>query len=65
MGWSYERGAGLNRGSLLQIRKSVRTPVPRLLVAGHWAWSPGGSPMAILTGGWPLNRRCRTRDAER
>ncbi len=50
MGWSYDRSRTLARGSFLQIRSSVQTPVPRLLVAGHWAFSPGGSPTAVLTG---------------
>lgn len=49
MGWAWEKGAGLQRGSFLQMRGSVHTPVPGLLVAGHWAWSPGGSPIAALT----------------
>jgi hypothetical protein len=26
------------------------TPIPHLLTAGHWAFSPGGSPTAVLTG---------------
>lgn len=50
MGWSYRRGRGLPSGNFLQMRRSVLTPVPRLLVAGHWAFSPGGSPTAVLTG---------------
>jgi len=49
MGWSYQPGRGLPRGNFLQMRSSVLTPVPRLLVAGHWAFSPGGSPVAVLT----------------
>ena len=50
MGWSYHRGRGLPRGNFLRMRGSVLTPVPRLLTAGHWAFSPGGSPVAVLTG---------------
>jgi len=49
MGWAWEKGAGLKRGSFLRIKQSVQTPVPGLLVAGHWAWSPGGSPIAVIT----------------
>lgn len=50
MGWSYRRGRGLTRGSLLRMREIVLTPVPGLLTAGHWSFSPGGSPIAALTG---------------
>jgi hypothetical protein len=50
MGWSYRRRRGPPRGDFLQMRHSVLTPVPRLLIAGHWSFSPGGSPVAVLTG---------------
>ena len=50
MGWSYHRQRTLRRGNFLQMRSSVLTPVPRLLTAGHWSFSPGGSPVAVLTG---------------
>lgn len=50
MGWSYRRGRGLPRGNFLQMRRAALTPVPRLLTAGHWAFAPGGSPTAALTG---------------
>lgn len=50
MGWSYHRRRTLNRGNILQMRSSVLTPIPRLLTAGHWSFSPGGSPVAVLTG---------------
>lgn len=50
MGWSWERDRTLRRSRFLQVRSSVRTPVPRLLVAGQWAMSPAGVPTAALTG---------------
>ncbi len=50
MGWSYHRKYTLPRGQFWQMRSSVRTPVPRLLTAGHWSFSPGGSPVVVLTG---------------
>jgi phytoene dehydrogenase-like protein len=50
MGWSWERERALRRGRFLQVRSSVRTPVPRLLVAGQWAMTPAGVPTAALTG---------------
>jgi phytoene dehydrogenase-like protein len=50
MGWSYNRTRTFNRVSLLQIRSTVLTPIPNLLTAGHWSFTPGGSPIAVLTG---------------
>jgi hypothetical protein len=50
VGWSYDRAVTWSRGSILQIARSVRTPIANLLMAGHWAFSPGGSPVAVLTG---------------
>jgi phytoene dehydrogenase-like protein len=50
VGWSYDRNTTWPRGSILQIAKSVRTPIANLLIAGHWAFTPGGSPVAVLTG---------------
>ena len=50
MGWSYHRGEAFSRGSFLQMNSSVYTPISRLLTAGHWTYSPGGSPVAVLTG---------------
>lgn len=50
MGWSYHSGRGLKRGSILKMRQTVLMPIPHLLSAGHWSFSPGGSPVAMLTG---------------
>lgn len=50
MGWSYHRQHTLPRGQFYQMRSSVLTPISHLLTAGHWAFSPGGSPVAVLTG---------------
>lgn len=50
MGWSYDRRETWDRGGFMQIRKALQTPIPDLLLAGHWAFSPGGSPTAVLTG---------------
>lgn len=50
MGWSYDRRKAFRRIGVLRVRRAVLTPVPNLLMAGHWAFSPGGSPVAVLTG---------------
>jgi len=49
VGWSYEKAVPVvNR--LLKISSSVKTPIPKVLQAGQWAYSPAGIPIAILTG---------------
>ncbi|GAB4370319.1 MAG: hypothetical protein Kow009_06830 [Spirochaetales bacterium] len=49
VGWSFEREIPVVH-SMLKVRKSVLTPIPRILQAGQWTYSPSGVPMAILTG---------------
>jgi len=39
----------VDRGSFWQMPRATSTPVPGLSMAGHWSFSPGGSPVAILT----------------
>ena len=50
MGWSYHKERTFSRGNFLQMKSSVFTTIPGLLTAGHWTYSPGGSPVAVLTG---------------
>jgi uncharacterized protein with NAD-binding domain and iron-sulfur cluster len=33
-----------------QNKLSPRTPIRNLLLAGHWAFNPGGVPAAFMTG---------------
>ena len=61
MGWSYDPKKGFDRGGFLQMPKSVLTPIPRLLMAGQWAFSPGGSPTAVLTGRLAADRILKDR----
>ena len=49
VGWSYEQPAPV-ANSLLKIYGSVKTPIPKVLQAGQWTYSPAGIPIAILTG---------------
>jgi phytoene dehydrogenase-like protein len=48
-GWSYEQSVPVV-SNLIKIPKSVKTPIPNVLQAGQWAYSPAGIPTAILTG---------------
>jgi phytoene dehydrogenase-like protein len=49
VGWSNEAAVPAV-SDLRKIASSVRTPIPRVLQAGQWAYSPAGIPTAILTG---------------
>jgi len=48
-GWSFETQIPV-KNTLTEIPKSVLTPVPGVLKAGQWAYSPSGVPIAMLTG---------------
>jgi len=48
-GWSFEEPVPVvNR--IQKGASSVRTPIPHVLQAGQWAYSPAGVPMSVLTG---------------
>jgi phytoene dehydrogenase-like protein len=48
-GWSFETDVPVIN-KLQDIPNSVLTPIPGVLQAGQWAYSPSGVPIAMLTG---------------
>jgi len=48
-GWSFETDVPVVN-QLKDIPKSALTPIPGVLQAGQWAYSPAGVPIAMLTG---------------
>ena len=48
-GWSFETDVPVEN-RLKDLPKSVITPIPGVLQAGQWAYSPSGVPIAMLTG---------------
>ncbi len=48
-GWTYERPVPVV-DRLIQMPRSIKTPIPDILQVGQWAYSPAGIPTAILTG---------------
>lgn len=48
-GWSFEGDVPVVN-KLTDIPKSVLTPIPNILQAGQWAYSPAGVPIAMMTG---------------
>jgi phytoene dehydrogenase-like protein len=50
VGWAFD-GAHMPAVHQMQrVARSVLTPIPGVYQAGQWAYSPGGVPMAFLTG---------------
>jgi len=54
-GWSFESPVPVEN-KLIKIARSVTTPIPKVLKAGQWAYSPSGVPIAIFTG-WHAAQR--------
>ena len=48
-GWSFESEVPVVN-KLKDIPKSVLTPIPGILQAGQWSFSPAGVPIAMITG---------------
>ena len=49
-GWSFTQGEVPAISRMAQIAKSVKTPMPDVVQAGQWAYSPSGLPISMLTG---------------
>lgn len=49
VGWSYELPVPVIN-SFSKMPKAIMTPIPNVLQAGQWAYSPAGIPTVILTG---------------
>jgi hypothetical protein len=61
VGWAFD-GAHMPAVNQMQrVARSVLTPMPGVLQAGQWAYSPGGVPMAFLTGKLAANRALKGR----
>ena len=48
VGWSFEEAVPL-KGSMLNMKDSVKTALPDVIKAGQWSASPAGIPTCILT----------------
>ncbi len=49
-GWAFTNRPVPAVNSLPRIARSIDTPIPDVLQAGQWAFSPSGLPTSILTG---------------
>lgn len=49
-GWAFTNDVIPSVSKTTEINKSCLTPIPNVLVAGQWTFSPAGLPVSILTG---------------
>jgi phytoene dehydrogenase-like protein len=49
-GWAFSNNPMPAENRLLKILKAVQNPVPGVLQAGQWTFSPSGLPISVLTG---------------
>ena len=49
-GWAYTNHPMPAEYRLQKIFSSTETPIPNVVQAGHWTYSPSGMPISVLTG---------------
>ena len=49
-GWSFTNSSVPAVNRMSKVAKSVLTPIPNVLQAGQWVFSPSGLPISIMTG---------------
>ena len=50
VGWAYPNRPMPAESRLPKILNAIKTPIPDVLQAGQWTYSPAGLPVSILTG---------------
>ena len=50
IGWAFTNASIPAEHRLPKILNAIRTPIPGILQAGQWTYSPSGLPISILTG---------------
>lgn len=61
VGWAFNAGRMPAVHQMQRVARSVLTPIPSVLQAGQWSYSPGGVPMAFLTGKLAADRALKGR----
>jgi phytoene dehydrogenase-like protein len=61
VGWAFDAARMPAVHQMQWVARSVLTPIPGVLQAGQWTYSPGGLPMAFLTGKLAANRALERR----
>jgi phytoene dehydrogenase-like protein len=50
VGWAYTNRPVPAESRLPKLLNAIKTPIPDVLQAGQWTYSPAGLPISILTG---------------
>ena len=50
VGWAFTNDPIPAESRLPKIMKAIQTPIPAVLQAGQWTYSPAGFPVALITG---------------
>jgi phytoene dehydrogenase-like protein len=59
VGWAFSNRPLPAESRIPKILNAIRTPVPGILQAGQWTYSPAGLPISILTGKLAADRVAR------
>lgn len=59
-GWAYTNDSIPAINNMMQIINSCHTPIPNILQAGQWTFSPSGLPISILTGKIAADKATKT-----
>jgi len=61
-GWAFTNSYIPAVNKMLQVSKSVATPLPSIYQAGQWVYSPSGLPISILTGKLAADKVLKNKD---
>ncbi|MGL5541391.1 MAG: phytoene desaturase family protein [Erysipelotrichaceae bacterium] len=49
-GWAFTNSTMPAQNKMIHILKTIKTPIPGVVQAGQWTFSPSGLPISVLTG---------------
>lgn len=59
VGWSFTNHPMVAENRLPKIGNAIKTPIPGILQAGQWTYSPAGLPISLITGKLAADRVIR------
>jgi phytoene dehydrogenase-like protein len=59
VGWAFTNNPIPAESRLPKIANAIKTPIPGILQAGQWTYSPAGLPIALITGKMAADRVIR------
>ena len=65
VGWAFTNHPMPAENRLPKIMKAIQTPIPGILQAGQWTYSPAGLPVSLITGKLAADRAIRETGKQR